>query len=371
MGVANRLGVSAQIFSSPTMLMAAIGTPARQQTFMLRVEPGDVDLGKLARVDRVAVEVIAGELSPGEGSHRIAAVVGGRPRYGGLAQVPAWSLASACVAIFLGGQIVDAGAAAVIGLAVGILSALLGRREAQARLFELCAAFVAAFGARAAAATLDAGISAQITLLAGLIVLLPGLTLTTAMTELATRNLVSGTARLTAAVIVFLELAFGVAIGDRLATAWLGAGPATITLPLPGWILPPALLFSALGLVVLFRAERRQIPWIVASCFIAFYGARLGSSLLTATLGASVGAFAAAVFSNLYARSGRGPALVPMVPGLLLLVPGSLGFRSLSSMLQTDVVRGIDTAFSMILVAVSIVAGLLFANVALPPRREL
>src|SRR5690606_308893 len=52
-GVANRLGVSAQIFSSPTMLMAAIGTPARQQTFMLRVEPGDVDLGKLARVNHI------------------------------------------------------------------------------------------------------------------------------------------------------------------------------------------------------------------------------------------------------------------------------------------------------------------------------
>lgn len=370
-GVATRLGVVAQIFSSPTMLMAAIGNPGgRQQTFMLRVEPGDVDLGKLSRVDRIAVDVGDGSLSPGEGSLHIAEVVGAPPSFGGAAQVPAWALTSASVAVFLGGGGRDVAVAGAIGLLVGLLSAALGRREAQARLFELLAAFVAAFGARAAS-TLVSGTSAQVMLLAGLIVLLPGLTLTTAMTELATRNLVSGTARLTAAAIVFMELAFGVALGDRLALAWLGPAPSVAPVALPWWVIPPVLLISVLSLVVLFRAERRHVGFIVAAGFIGFYGARLGAGLLSPELGASLGAFLAGVFSNLYARSGRGPALVPMVPGILLLVPGSLGLRSLSSLLEDDVVRGIDSAFTMILVAVSIVAGLLFANAAMPPRREL
>ena len=64
-------------------------------------------------------------------------------------------------------------------------------------------------------------------------------------------------------------------------------------------------------------------------------------------------------------------AMVPLVPGLLLLVPGSMGLRSMTSMLERDVVSGIDTAFAMILVSVSLVAGLLMANASVPPRRDL
>ena len=39
------------------------------------------------------------------------------------------------------------------------------------------------------------------------------------MTELATRNLISGTARLMSAVIVLMELVVGVALGEQLASA--------------------------------------------------------------------------------------------------------------------------------------------------------
>ena len=72
-----------------------------------------------------------------------------------------------------------------------------------------------------------------------------------------------------------------------------------------------------------------------------------------------------------YARLADRPAMIPLVPGLLLLVPGSMGLRSLSSMLERDVVTGIDTAFAMLLVGVSLVAGLLMATASVPPRREL
>jgi uncharacterized membrane protein YjjB (DUF3815 family) len=63
--------------------------------------------------------------------------------------------------------------------------------------------------------------------------------------------------------------------------------------------------------------------------------------------------------------------MVPLVPGLVMLVPGSMGLTSLSSLLERDVVSGIDTAFAMVLIAISLVAGLLLANAAVAPRREL
>ena len=51
-----------------------------------------------------------------------------------------------------------------------------------------------------------------------------------------------------------------------------------------------------------------------------------------------------------------------LVPGVLLLVPGSSGFRSLALLLDQQVVGGVDAAFATLLTAASLVAGLLLAE---------
>jgi uncharacterized membrane protein YjjB (DUF3815 family) len=60
---------------------------------------------------------------------------------------------------------------------------------------------------------------------------------------------------------------------------------------------------------------------------------------------------------------------VIVVPGILLLVPGSVGFRSLTSLIEREALTGIETAFSMILTAIALVAGMLMAGVIVPERR--
>jgi uncharacterized membrane protein YjjB (DUF3815 family) len=62
---------------------------------------------------------------------------------------------------------------------------------------------------------------------------------------------------------------------------------------------------------------------------------------------------------------------VVSVPGILLLVPGSVGFRGLTSLLEREAVTGIETIFSMILTAMALVAGLLIAAAIAPERRML
>ena len=59
------------------------------------------------------------------------------------------------------------------------------------------------------------------------------------------------------------------------------------------------------------------------------------------------------------------------VSGIILLVPGSVGFRSLSFVLERDVVLGLDTAVAVLSALIAIVAGLLFGNLLVPPRRYL
>ena len=56
---------------------------------------------------------------------------------------------------------------------------------------------------------------------------------------------------------------------------------------------------------------------------------------------------------------------------VLLLVPGSMGFRGMASLLGHDTLSGVETVFAMFVVATAIVAGILIANAVVSPRRSL
>ena len=124
-------------------------------------------------------------------------------------------------------------------------------------------------------ATLVEGFSAEIVTLGALIMLVPGLRLTVAMTELASGHVVSGTARLAGAGSLFLSIAFGVALG-RVAADVLGRPFGDEILEWswapPTWAWAPALVIAAASFVVLFQADRADAPWIVVVGVVGFPG---------------------------------------------------------------------------------------------------
>jgi uncharacterized membrane protein YjjB (DUF3815 family) len=91
---------------------------------------------------------------------------------------------------------------------------------------------------------------------------------------------------------------------------------------------------------------------------------------LDADLGSFIGAFTAAAVSNLFARVRHQPATLTLVPAIVLLVPGSVGFSSLSALLNRDVVPGVESAFRTVLISVALATGLLIADVLVPVGRR-
>jgi uncharacterized membrane protein YjjP (DUF1212 family) len=369
--VSEKLGLEAQFFSTPTSILAAFGPHARERTSLVRVEPGDLDLEKLAQLHTIAAGIVDGTISPTDASARVKAVIDAKPRYKGFEMTACTGLAAGSAAIFFAGGPLEVLISLGIGMVVGVISTTSVRRDGLARILEPLAATVASTLGVVAARFIP-GVSAYVVTLAGIIALLPGLTITTAMTELATRHLASGTARLAGALVHLLGLGFGVALGTRLGTLFSSTEPTPHVDTLwPLWALGLAVLVAGLAFLVLVRARPADAPWVVLSAFVAFTGSRAGAESLGPELGAFLGALLVAAGSNLYARVFDRPASVPLVPGILLLVPGSIGFRSVFSMLERDVVPAVDAAFKMIAVAIALVAGLLVANAALPTRRTL
>lgn len=367
--MAERLGLEANFFTTPTSIFAAFGPPERQHTHLSRVYPGDVDLGKLARLDGMSRDVEQGRVSVVEGSTRIEAIIALPPISRPVVRVLAYGLASAAVCRILGGGLNELVVAGFAGLLTGVISLASRRLPHGTHVFELVAAFAVSLVVTCVAAISDLRLSVPTATLGGVIVLVPGLTVTVAMTELARRHLAAGTARLSGAFLVFIAIAFGVAVGGEVAEAIVGEVRSMPPRQLPDWTLTLALGLAPLAFGVLLRARLRDFPWLCLSSTIGYTAVRLAALSFGPAMAASVGALVVGVLANLYDRRGFGPASVALVPGVLLLVPGSIGYRSLASLLDQNVVVGVTAGFTMILTAVAIAAGLLVSSVLVPTRR--
>jgi uncharacterized membrane protein YjjP (DUF1212 family) len=368
--VTSKLGIEAEVFTTPTAIIMSFGRPEELKTRMLRVEGGELDMGKLAAVDALADDVIEHEITPDEATRRLETIMAGEKRYGRGLSTFVYGVSAGAFAVFFGGSLADVALAGGIGFSLGLLAQYLKRSTDQARVLELIGAAFAAFTA-AVLSSMSNAISPSLVTLASLVVFLPGLSLTVAMTELATRNLIAGTARLMSAVIVLLELVIGVALGEHLAREVANVHYVVAALPLPEWVNWIALAASSLGVAVVVQAHVKAFGWIVAGCFVAYVGTRLGTAWLDSQLGVIVGAFALGVLANAYARYLNRPAQVVSVPAMLLLVPGGMGLRGMSSLLDRDTLTGVDTLFAMFIVATAIVAGLLIASAVVSPQRSL
>jgi len=367
--LAKQLGVKARFFAMPTAVFATFEDENGPQTTLIEVKSSDVHLERLVGLDRVLNDVWEGKCTAPEGIDRIRAISVQPNRYPAAVSIACFALVSAMAARFFGGGLADMGAAGAIGLLVGVLCDLTSRRREYARVLEFVAGIMAVLTGMLLGAAFD-GINPQTASLAGVIFLLPGLTLTMAVTELSTRNWVAGSSRLVGAMTILVMIGFGVAMGQQIGMK-IGLESTGESVPLPEWTLWASLAAIPPGFVVLFRALWRDL-WIMAlAALTAFLGARLGSSMLGAQLGVCVGALLVGMLSNGYARVFNRPAVVASAPGILLLVPGAIGFQSMAAFSSQDALEGITLAVNMMLVAAGLVTGLLLANVALPPRKAL
>ena len=62
-----RLGLSAEVFTTPTTIVMSFGEPGELRTRMMRVEGGELDMSKLARVDALADAVASQRIPPADG----------------------------------------------------------------------------------------------------------------------------------------------------------------------------------------------------------------------------------------------------------------------------------------------------------------
>jgi uncharacterized membrane protein YjjP (DUF1212 family) len=361
--LAAQLGMSdVQVSSLPTQLQLALGIPGQQRIVLLRVRPMPVNLDRIVRLDAVAREVKEGRIGPREASLRIDAIAKSSPPYGPLMVLGAFLVAAAGATFLFGGGIAEAIVAAVAGLAVGSVMVLQNRFRELELASEVVAALVAGFVCQMASARVWP-LDPRVATLGAMVVLLPGFTLTQAVRELQTQNLLSGLSGFGAASMRFFALVIGAVLGGTLASRMLGPArvPEVEDLPAGIYLLGAAAL--GLSSVVILRAPRREAVAVVGAAVLAALVSNSAAHAFGPAFGAFVGALVVGLVAHGYGRWRRRPVWLMSAPGVLVLVPGSVGYRSLLNLVDRDVSTSIETGFQMFLTAAAIVFGLLVADV--------
>jgi uncharacterized membrane protein YjjP (DUF1212 family) len=380
-GSAQRLGLQADVWSSPTAIIISFADLSQgedevaQVTQVMRLAPGDVNLARLSEADAIADKVIAGDIELREGFRLLRDL--GRPdtRRAQAGVIGSYGLAAASVvALLLHSSWADLITAALIGLIIGSITVLSATRPRLAVASEAISALVATMIA-IVVSQFVVPLAIKSVILAGLIVLMPGMALTTAVREISSQHLVAGVARMGGAIATLIKLTFGAMAATQLCNAFGVEGRDYALPPLPAWTDYPALLVGAFAFAVSFRAARRDWLVVMAAVVMGYLATRWGGALAgklpAAPFGVFLGGLTLGSLANLYARFVHRPGAIIREPGIILLVPGSVGFRSVSYLLERDTTLGMDTMMLLITLLIALVAGLLFGDLLVAPRRSL
>lgn len=375
--VGQRLSLHCDVLSTPTSIIMSFselvnsGSGVAEMTQVLRLPPGEVNLKSLCLVDEIADQVINGQLDLAEGRRRLREVGSRRPSLTSqVLTLVAYAVAPACVAAILLTGWAGVATASVIGFVTGVTALSARKRPNIAAAFEAISALLATIIATVVAVYL-VPIQVRSVVVASLIILLPGMSLTAAVRELSSQDLVSGTARMAGAMAVLLKLAFGTVAATQVCALFGLVPPPVPLLAIPPWTEWVAVPLAAVTFAITFRSPWRYFPIVIGSVIAGYICTRVGGVHVSAPFGVFAGGLILGASSNVFARVFNRPGALIREPGIILLVPGSVGFRTLSFVFERDVMLGIDTGITLLTLLVALVAGLLFGDLLVPPRRKL
>lgn len=372
--VAAYLNVHASFISTPTSLTFVIWSDKHEDEYnhAARMQPGELDLGSLSLTDELVSSLIAGDFSLVEADERLTEIESKVKFLHPLGMMCAYSCSTGAFAVLMGASLLDAVASAAIGIVMYLFVFWSQHSRRVLYMLEPAVALVSGILACAIAHYLEPGINIRLVVLSSIIVFIPGLALAIGLAELSSRHVVSGTARVMDALMQLFKLYFGAFLGISLGIALFTEVEHNPVIRLPSWSLFVAVLILCAALVPIFNIRLKHAPYAIMCGFVGYFTTYWAAKYLEFGLGTFAGAFAVGVFANLFTRVAKAPATIVLMQGLIVLVPGSKTYIGLNSFVSgKDFVQAEHIGQETFVIFMSLVAGLIFANVILPTKKAL
>jgi uncharacterized membrane protein YjjP (DUF1212 family) len=368
--ICQHLKTNAHFYSIPHQVLISFPDKIGEQTYFIKTPNEDLNFERLEIIDKITKDVFKNSISVEQALNQLKDVEKSPQRYHKITNILFFALSTASAARLFGGGYAEIMVSGFIGLFIGVLIESIQYVPSLSRVIVLIASAFAIIITKLSTAFIG-DFSVEIAAITGLIILIPGFSFTQAITELANGQTSSGTNRLVNATITFVMIAFGIGLGDALMRQ-MSVIPSIFMMPeIPVWTKYIALILVPAGFVVLFKAQPKHYIWMFIACLISFYSLSIFASFNTKELAVFFAAFSLGLASNIISRLTDRPVSLMLVPGIILLVPGSIGFKSVSYLVNAQTLSGIENAFSTVITAVALAAGLIFSNMIFKQKRAL
>ena len=334
-----------RVVSLPTFVLVEEpgrpGDPDSRHTSVFPAEGEPLRLDQAGAIEHLIHRAAREQLDPQLMVSEVEKIVSDEPRFGFWASLFGHALLTVGFGLVMNPTAAALPIYALLGLVIGLIVLLGSRVRTLSLVLPVIAAFVATVITSAFAGIVQENVLLLVA--PALVSLLPGLMLTIAAVELTNGQIIAGASRLVYGFARLGLLAFGVYVGIVAAHATLSTG--TTHDRLGAWAPWVGILLVGLGYYLYSAAPRGSLLWIIFALAVAQAAQMLGHVLLGTGLSGLIGAVIAVPVIYLVSHvASAPPPAVMLTCAYWLLVPGALGFISLS-----EVASGSSDATSTLL----------------------
>ena len=342
-------GIECEAFSIPNCVMVSLeAANGKPLMVMKRVDFHGNDLESVEKLNALSRRICAETPDPSVAAQWLDETLKGRRHY----SVPVYYLGNFCAAAgfcpVFGGTLRDSLFAGLLGLIIGFVSRQMDRRETNPFFSTIVEAF-----AMAVPAYLAAGFHLvdyiDFVIIGTLMILVPGLLITTSMRDIIYGDTNSGINRIVQVLLSAFAIALGTAAAWRVTSGVYGLTVASGSASYPAWAQAVMIFVACTGFFILFNVH----DWGSILCALGGVFTWM-TYLLCRDLGMSIysmnffAAVVSALYSEILARSRKYPVTSYLVISLLPLVPGAGIYYTMSLGLGGDVQaavhKGLETA---------------------------
>jgi uncharacterized membrane protein YjjP (DUF1212 family) len=361
--VAKTKGIRGSFMDTPTWINYVFYSENEDESYnhIESVSPGGLNLGALSRSVEITDQVLDDKIDFDEASLQLRMVYKQSKKVNHLILSLAFALGAGSFSLLLGTNWISCFVASLMGLVVYALTYLGDKSKFVNNTLEALAAFVVTILIGLLSLWLP-NLNIPLTILSAIIILIPGLAITTALEEITYKSLVSGSAKLFDAAVSLFKQFFGALLGLSVLPLFFDININSVVSDMPIWSKYLGIPLLAVCLLPIFQVRRKDMIYGILTCIIS-YSVTVLLSFTGILISTFIGSITVVLVSHLFSYITRSPRHVFITQGIIMLVPGSKAFMGISTVFLGSPIESAGNLGSQVAyILMGVVGGLLFTG---------
>lgn len=328
--IAEKKGINGSFMDTPTWINYVFYEEDEQTyNYVECVPPGEINLGSFSKIIEITNNVLSNTLSFKEAKLAIKKLPVTYSGYGTFINLLGFMFSAGSFSIILETSWTTVLFSTLLGAVVYGITYLSSKSRYIHSVLESLVALIVTI-ITGVLSLYFSQINIAMTILASIIIFIPGLSITTALEEITSKNLVSGTAKLADALLSLFKQFLGVVLGLSILNLFVEIEPTHVINDIPSQMNYFAVVLLSLALMPTFKVRKKDVLLGVVTGSLAFF-ITYSLAFTGILFSIFIGTLATVIISKIFSKLSKSPPLVFLVPGIVMLVPGSKAFIGLST----------------------------------------